>query len=460
MLRPPHVSWFALSLFAASPAFAQDSPPEGAVNADNVGDVASGSDIEGTSSGMRLAEGVAFHPYAMVSTAYQSNVFFSDSSDVGGVVDSPLLRVGVGASIQTDNPYRQAAMGSEGEAATRKVAFKGDFNLTWNQYLSSDDNVSEQSDLGAGALIDALFNPDGVINFNIRNGYIRSVTPPRTISPEDVNRHKNELSLIIGVRPGGGAIQGYAGYTWTIDIFERSALSFANRQMHTFGLGAKWQFLPKTQFSLDTSLGFTDPDSAADPTIKSDATIFRAMGGISTLVTSRFGVVLRGGYGGGYYTTGPSYSSYLAHAEGRFAIGPTIRTAFGYAHDFADSVIANFYADHTIYGRLTFQLIGRLTGSVKGEVRFRSYDYSGTGPVMFAGTTFCGNAACTTSDRDDVIGRLDAGVDYQLNRWLFLGANYTFTNDTTDFYIMTPAGMVDQAEFTWHELALVATARF
>jgi hypothetical protein len=452
------VSATLLLVVVSSNALAQDDVSENGGNADNVSDTAA-PDLEATSPGLKVTDGVEFHPYATVATAYQSNVFFSDSSDAGGTIDAPILRVGVGAAIETENAQRQAAMGPEGEAAGRKVAFKGDFNLTWNQFLSSDDNVSEQSDLGAQALVDAKFNPDGVFTFNIRDGYIRSVTPPRVITPEDVNRHKNELALIAGFRPGGGAIEGHASYTWTIDIFERSALEFANRQLHMFGLGAKWQFLPKTQFSLETGLGFTDPDSAADPTIKSDATIVRVMGGVSTLLTPRFGVVLRGGYGGGYYSVGPSFSSYLAQVEGRYAFGPTVRSAFGYAHDFADSVIANFYVDHTLYGRLTFQLAGRWTGSVKGEVRFREYDYSGMGPVMFQGTTFCGNAACTTSDRSDVLTRVDAGVDYQLNRWLFLGLAYIFTSDSTDFFIAT-MGDTDQAEFTWHEIALQAAARF
>jgi hypothetical protein len=226
-----------------------------------------------------------------------------------------------------------------------------------------------------------------------------------------------------------------------------------------FALGSRWQFLPKTQFMLETSLGFTIPDSEAPATIKSDATILRIIGGVSTLLTPRLGIVLRGGYGGGYYSTGPSYSNYLALAEGRFAIGPTVRTAFGYSHDFADSVIANFYVDHAIYGRLTFQLAGRWTGSVKGEVRFRSYDYAGMGPVMFAGTTFCGDAGCTTSDRTDVLSRVDAGVDYQINRWLYAGLAYIFSSDSTDFFIMA-TGENDAARFTWHEIALQAAARF
>jgi hypothetical protein len=130
---------------AATPALAQEAETQGApVNADAVGDTAA-SDVEASQVGVRLTDGLYLHPYATLATAYQSNVFFEDGGDV---IDSPLLRIGVGTGIETENAQRRAAENVDTGAATQKVAFKGDFNLTWNQYLSSNDTVSEQSDLG------------------------------------------------------------------------------------------------------------------------------------------------------------------------------------------------------------------------------------------------------------------------------------------------------------------------
>src|SRR5262245_46677091 len=213
MIRIARASGALLVLTAAATVWAQDSASGETTNADQVGDV-SATSTEGSAVGVKLTDGVFLRPYASLATAYQSNVFFQDSDDLGGVVDSPLLRIGVGTGIETEPKGRMEAVGPEGEPPTRRVAFRGDFNLTWNQYLSGNDAVMDQSDLGAGALVDAKFNPDGAFTFLLRDGYIRSVVPPQTISSEDVNRHKNELTLGALIKPGGGAIQGYASYTW------------------------------------------------------------------------------------------------------------------------------------------------------------------------------------------------------------------------------------------------------
>lgn len=406
--------------------------------------------------GVKLSEAMFFHPHFDLQTGYQTNVFYQADSDGGGLVGSPLMRIGVGGLVQSES-NRGEAVAAEGSAtAGAKLAFRGDINLTWNQYLSGDYNVSQHSDLGLGLLLDLKFLPDNPLSFLVRDGFTRAVTPPPAWSPEDFDRDKNDLTLGVLYKPGGGAIQGSATYTFGVDIFERSALgNMTNRLQHTFALGAKWQWLPKTQFNFDFSLGIVD--SAGDSVgLKSDSMPLRVTVGTSTLITPTFGTVIKIGYGNGFYSAGPSFNSYLATVEGRVAIGPMLRVAFGYGHEFQDSLLGNYFVDHAIYGRASTQFGGRT--QLRGKLELRLRDYDGV-PAMVGDAMLCGNSACSTSDRTDVIARLDLNGDYQINEWLFGGASYSLYSDTTDFWTAS-LGRTDAAGFVWHEFLVRASAKF
>ena len=133
--------------------------------------------------------GAPAHPRVELEGGYQSNVFYTHPDDEGGVESSPLLRVGVGASIGNPN---------SGEVASR-FQLTGDVQLTWNQYLSDTEEVTDQSDLGVQALLDAAFNPRGAVTFTLRDTFTRQVSPPPAEFADDVDRDKNTLSAILSV---------------------------------------------------------------------------------------------------------------------------------------------------------------------------------------------------------------------------------------------------------------------
>jgi hypothetical protein len=331
-----------------------------------------------------------------------------------------------------------------------RLVFNVEGLLTWNQYLSGDDVLSNKSDLGIGLNADARFNPRGRVTFGIRDSFVRSVNPGQSLR-EDLDRDRNELSANLTVRPGGGAIEGYLGYTFVLDVFESSALLFQDRMSHTATLGARWQWLPKTQFSLEASIGTVRPSNQA---LKSASTPVRVVAGASTLFTPAFGLIARAGYGNGLYGSGENASTWLAGLEVRLAIGPVLRTAFGYSHDFADALVGNFYTDHQLYGRLGWQLLDRWQLRLSGEVRLRSYG----GIRDVAGLDLCGDASCADF-RDDLLTRLDVTIDYQVTVWLFAGIGYTLHADSTDFFVRAGNTRDSGASVASEVLAKVA-ARF
>jgi hypothetical protein len=406
--------------------------------------------------GLKLGENTFFHPRFELGTAFQTNVFSADDSDTRpygrgtGAVGAPIFRLGVGGSLATRPESRMELQ--PGGTARRAVILRGDVDLTWNQYISDNNEVSEASDLAIGLLFDARFNPDGEFMVVLKDGLTRAVRPPPAESLGDVDRIKNDFTLGGVYKPGGGAIQGYANYIFGADIFEKSRLNFGNRLSHTFNLGGRWQWLPKTQFTADFFLGFISPN---DTTVKAASMPMRIWAGISTLITPTFGTVVKLGYGNGFYDRGPSFSSYLALVEGRWALGPVARFAFGYAHDFADALIGNYYTDHAFYARVAAQFGGRWQARARGEIRLRDYD----GIVDFGGVNFCPDDACMGEDRFDVLARVEATVEYQINAWLYGGAGYTFESVTTDFFI-NEGGDLDSAGYVWNEFLIRATARF
>jgi len=400
--------------------------------------------------GVVIGDTLILHPRFELGTAYQTNVFYSknDSDASGPLVGAGVARATVAATLGTKPPGRLELEGGQG--ANQAINFNSELVLTWNQFISSNSAVTDQSDLSIGARAGLVVNPQGQLTWGVRDSYTRFVNPGQSLANR-LDRDKNELATDLTYKPGGGALQAYFAYLFTADLFEDSRLTFNSRLMHSFELGTRWQWLPITQFSLAASLGIVAPN---DESFKPASNPFRVWAGMATLFTPTLGMVLRAGYGNGFYDSGPSVSTYLLLAEFRYAIGPTMRTAAGYSHDFSDALIGNSYVDHQLFARFSLQLGEALQIRVKGDVRFRDYD-----GIRDIGTIeYCGDAACGKF-RKDVIAGVEAAVEYQFTRWLFASVNYSLQTDSTDFFVRSGA-QVDPGSFVWQEIGIRVAARY
>jgi hypothetical protein len=400
--------------------------------------------------GVRVGDSLVLHPRFELSTGYNSNVYSQDDTDNFNT-GAAVIRLGAGALLQTTSAPKgdvENADVPQEETARPKVAFRGDAFLFWNQFISGDSSVIKASDLGAQLLAELKINPLGQLVFSVRDVFQRLVRPGQ--ASQDVDHDYNDLGANLLYRPGGGALSFSGQYNFVLDIFENSQVSTANRITHKFALNARWQWLPKTDFTLQTSLWIVDPLDDVRP----GAMPLRIWLGTNTLITPVFGVVLRAGYGNSFYTTGPNFSSYLALVEMRYGPNPAMNFAAGYSHDFADAYIGSFYVDHAFYLRYTMQIGGRWQLGAKGEVKLRSYE----GIVDPAGIDFCGNAACENT-RFDLVLRAELFGEYQINTWLFASVLYALNDVTTDFFIRTPSG-ADSAGYVAHELFAKVSAKF
>jgi hypothetical protein len=399
--------------------------------------------------GIKIGD-LIFHPSFQLQTAYQTNVFYQDSADNPGALAAGVMRIGVSGTLSTLSAGRME-LEAPGDRAAQRLAFNGSAQLMWNQFISPVSGVTSQSDLAANLLAGLILNPEGQLSLSLHEGYTRSVLPLQTAALEQA-RDRNELGARGEYRPGGGALSLYGQYQFALDLFESSVLSFDNRFTHQFSVGGKWQWLPKTQVHLDVNLWLVEPN---DQTFKSSSMPLRVVAGVNTLITPLIGLLAQAGYGNAFYSSGPSYSSWLATLEGRYAIGPTIRVAAGYSHDFADALIGNYYADHVFYARYGMQFLERWQLRARAELRLRSYE----GIHDTATITYCGDLSCPKT-RDDVLTSLSLALEYQINAWLFAGAHYSLQADSTSFFIRSSRGLVDRGSYVWNEIMGEVAARF
>src|SRR5262249_22993350 len=151
--------------------------------------------------GVRVTDGTILHPAATIGTSYQTNVSSQPPEDGTGPVSSAVLRAGIAATWGTIPPARME-IESPGMEARQRITFNLDLTLDWYQYLSSDSDIRAVSDLAIGFLGDVAFNPGGAFELDIRDGFVRNVTPGQQIR-ENADRDRNELSATGHFRPGG-----------------------------------------------------------------------------------------------------------------------------------------------------------------------------------------------------------------------------------------------------------------
>ena len=452
-MRLQHVLALLGLLLLSTVAYAQvsvtnvDQPAPGGANVSPGSDTAPPASFLG-GSGIPIGDALVLHPNFALSTGYDTNVFYQNSTDgPDGPEGSALMRFNLGA-ILGNGPRSPTDTDEPPRIGVNLVA-----NFIWNQYLNSDESIRTQSDLGIGAVGRVQFNAGTTGAFYVQDGFTRAIQPPPEPAQADLNQDKNVVTVGGTFAPGGGAIQGYANYQFAIDFFERSALDFANRMSHLFTVGAKWQWLPKTQISVETSLGITTP---SDTTLKSGSFPFRIQAGIATLFTPTIGTLLTAGYGNGFYTSGPNYSSYLLSAELRWAPLAVVHTAIGYSHTFDDSVVANFFVDDQVYARVATQIFSKLIITGTSGLIFRNYE----GIRDIDGFQYCGDAACDRK-RNDILFHLDLSANYPIKDYLLVGISYSLFSDTTDFFVRDPAtGLVDSGGFVWQEILANAAAKF
>ena len=425
-----------LTFLAASvrPALAQDAIVEG--------------------PGVALGEGAVFHPSVSLETGVVNNVFYEDGDRANNdPVASAIARLVAAFSIasQSHKPAGEVEPAIETEdqveepppPAAVDFRFGGQFIL--NGYLSDNEKVRDQTDVGVGLNGDVVFLPEGNVSFRLSDEFIRDARPANFESTKNLNRDYNHFTGGVTLQPQGRTISVGARYENTIDRFESDAAAFANRLHHLVGLRGEWRLYPYTKFFADASLGFFDTLGSEGADFKSASMPLRIQTGVGTALTEV--TTLRGyiGYANGFYEDGPNFSNAIGGAEFGWRYTEYGRLRLVADYNFQDSLQANFFRDYSFLAYID-QQVGLIMLGANTGVRLRTY--RGV-PDELGGA----------EDRDDVVFNAAVSAAYLLRDWLAIYARGEMLIDSTDYtYMAGPTP--DSPEFQRYEAYLGVSAAF
>ena len=399
-----------------------------------------------TGSGVKVGEGTVFHPQIGIETGVVSNVFYQADGPVTAGLLRILAEVGT-SSLPNQRLSRQAAETDSTSAltatSTGDFLYSADLFASYDQYLSTNDNVTSQGGLGGGLLLRGIVNPQHPLQFAFQEHFTRVIRATNFESNSATNRDINALDLRLNYMPYGRSLDGFLYYQNTIDVFERTAQQFANRMQNTFGLHVNWRWLPLTQIYVDVSQGYFTGIGSSDKVSSAPLTL---AGGIQTALTLNTTVDAHIGYTNGFYSTGPSYSSLAGGVLLGYRYSPLGRVTASYSYEHQDSINANFYRDHAVQATIE-HLVAPFVVFARPELRFRRYE----------GTVVMGTTGTT---RNDTIFGATVGMRYSFRDWIAATLDYQLQDIQTDFRYNAGNGVEVDPSYIRHELLLGVRAAY
>jgi hypothetical protein len=387
--------------------------------------------VEG--AGVKIGEGTTLHPVFGAQTGVLSNVFYEETETNAAGVLRLMAQVGAGSMSGLRLVPAEVVPGANEE---RKGSFeyRAELRVAYDFLLSTNDAVWGAGGLGLGATLRGMTNPLGKLSFGFNESFIRMIRAANFETDANTNRDINTLSLNLLYHPQGRSIAANLYYHNTLDIFERSEQSFADRQIHRIGLRPMWRWLPETVVFADGSWGVTT--GLGSDAMKVTSYPLQAIVGIATLFGSKMSFNLQGGYVNGFYSSGPSYSSVTLSTQLGYRYSPLGRATLAYDLLYQDSVNSNYYRDHVV--RLNVQqLFAPFVFMAQPEIHFRRYE----------GITIV-NGPPT---RDDVIISVIAGLHYNFRNSLAATLDYHYSLVSTDYRYMVEMEL-DDPGFQRHQL--------
>ena len=389
--------------------------------------------------GYEIAEGTVLHPSVGMETGVVSNVFYEAS----GGRTAPVLRLRGSFAIasQGNEPPGEDILlldpDEVGDVEGKRRAPTLDFRLSGylerEQYLVANGDepagyrVSQQSNFHGGLDAHLMTMPQGDTSLFVDDELVRITGPRSYESAGSLNRVINHLSAGARFRPGNGALEFRGQYENTVDVFESSASSFANRIQHLLRGQAAWRFLPVTRFFFDGSIGYFGPLSDVGGATggcesgglqKCRSIPLRLQLGAASAITQVTTVRAHAGFGKGFYQAGQDFTNALFGAELGMRYSPMGRFTVSYDYGFEDSVQANFYRDHTLAARVDHQIDLIL---VKAGMDLRLRGYRGIPQAL------------GPPSRDDLILRVFGKGHYLYRDWLAFTAELDVVVDQTSY---------------------------
>jgi len=383
--------------------------------------------------GVRLGETLVLHPGIGVEAGYDSNVFYSSSEDAGGPFSAGRLRVTPHFDLATRPPQR--LQNGDGTESQPNTTFRLGLAATYQEYLSSEEVVTSQRNVGVEASLRGEFLRRQAVSFSLSDVFVRTTEPTNEAVLATFNRITNRADVAMTVAPGGRTLEFGLGYGFFINIFEDESLSaVGDYYSHDLYATTRWKFFPKTALIFD--LHVTPTTFYAAGTTHPSSIPIRVRGGLNGLLATRLSLLAVVGYGAAFYERDDDFDSVIGQLELSYLIGPTSRFKIGYARDFYDSFLSNYYLQDRGYLEYNQMIGGRVVLGLRGGVALLSY------ATMFD----TGPGTPSDPSRKDV--RADASLfgEYRATDWLGVNLSIEYVGNFTDWTYDVVS--VDHADFS------------
>ena len=380
--------------------------------------------------GFRLGSApLTLHPGLAVEGGYDTNVFYAPSDQVAQ--GSGLLRLRAHLDLGTLTPQR---LDEQPSSADPKVDFRFSTQVEYREYLTSNPDIQSQRSVNLVAAADLSILPRGPFTLRISDSFVRSVDPRNEEGPRNFTRDFNRAGILASYKFPGARLEIGVGDFVEFNFWESRDIQFGNTIADDAQAYARYRFLQQTVGSLLVRAGYRTYTNISKGQL--DSAPVRVLAGVSSLITTWFGVAGAIGYGNSIALAKgrSSFNSALANAELRFFLPRGSRLSLGYDRDFFDSLFANFYVDDKLYLAFDQPLIYRLVAHIDGGVRFRHYEGL-VDPSLINYVSYSPN----NDTRDDLVYDAHAELNVQALSWLSCGVSYNLIADHTDFAFVPAA---------------------
>lgn len=378
-----------------------------------------GGIVEG--AGYPVGEGTVLHPTIGSELGFTNNVFYEDRETSAAGIFRLVGEFSIASKkIEAEAVDETFLEGDEppAEAAAQKMQFRAGGKLTYTEFLSGDNQVRSQRDLGADLGANLVVAPQGSVAFSADEHFVRDTRPANFYSTNGTDRIANTLALALNYQPGGRTMKGGVKWENQIDFFEDEDQKFANRMINALHARYEWALFPYTKLFADASYSFIGGFSSGASGTKRASAPIRGGAGIATALTEMFTVKAHIGWAYASYDGGAAYNTPVLGTEIGYRYSPVGRVVGTYNWDHRDSVNGDFYRDHEL-GVHIDQQVGQIVGTIGAEFHLRAY----RGISMDVGPPV----------RDDVIGAVKARANYVFRDWLAAVADFRAESIATSY---------------------------
>jgi hypothetical protein len=360
-------------------------------------------------AGVRTGD-LELHPGIAGEVGYDSNWLlrsdkqnFDNSAPNAPPVPALEFRVTPSLYLATLGPQRR-----EGDVAVQPpdVSFRFGVNATYREFvgLSSDpavsqptcatmgtctqNEISKQRNIGGSADARVEIAPERPLGAALFASYARVIYPNAGTADPNLSFTRDDVTAggEFITQPGGGTLDWHLGYQFHDSIFEETPGQGFNNTTHELFTRGRWKFRPRTALIYDATLRFlsyTKSDLALQQGLV-DSTPVRARIGLNGLITDRFAALALVGWGAGFYDTSklkamPQYDSVIGQAELKWYLtaSPGVAASseltlalstisLGYARDFTNSYLGNYFGSDRGYLRFDYFFGGRALVALTG----------------------------------------------------------------------------------------------